>query len=192
MSSLRLAATTGLSAVLTFIMLQAIGCRTKAVGINDCREIEEARCEAAVHCGDQIPVDDVEACKRFYRDQCLHGLAIDDDPSSSAVRACVAAITSAGNCAKNDGADTRIEDCADAPELMQGFDAERLETACDVIERPQYTAACFFLNDTDDEPPAPAGEGGAGGASFVGGAAGSEGAAGASAAGDATAAGSPG
>ncbi len=177
MSPLRLVATTCLSAIATFLVISAAGCGTKAVGINDCREIEEARCEAAIHCEDQIPVDDVEACKRFYRDQCLHGLATEEDPSSSAVRDCVAAITGAGRCAEESGADTLITECDGSDELKQWFDAKRVETVCDVIERPQYIAACYFLNDTEDEPPA-GGEGGATGNPFVGGSAGADGAAG--------------
>jgi hypothetical protein len=177
MSPLRLVATACLSSVATFLVLHAAGCGTKAVGVNDCREIEEARCEAAAHCGDQIPVDDVDACKRFYRDQCLHGLATENDPSSSAVRDCVAAIAGAGHCAADTGADTLIGECDGGDELDQWYD-KRIETVCDVIEKPQYTAACYFLNDTDEEPPS-GGDGGAPGNPFAGGSSGANGAAGA-------------
>ena len=174
MSPLRFVATAGLSAVVTFLVIQAAGCGTKAVGIGECREIEDARCEAAAHCGEQIPVDDVEACKRFYRDQCLHGLAVKEEPSSSAVRDCVAAITSAGNCARDQGADTPIAKCDELAEAVY----QELETVCDVIERPQNIDACFFLNDSGDEPSATGGQGGATSNPFGGNSAGTEGAAG--------------
>ncbi len=182
MSPLRFVATMSISAVATFLVFQGTGCGTKAVGIADCREIEEARCEAAAHCGEQIPVDDVEACKRFYRDQCLHGLVTEKDPSSSAVRACVTAIAQAGECAAESGPDTPIRRCAEPPDVVVG----KIETACDVIERPQFTAACFFLNGSDEEPPH--GEGGAPNNPFGGATAGTE-AAGGSAGGEGSQAG---
>ncbi|HEU4536177.1 MAG TPA: hypothetical protein VFS00_18765, partial [Polyangiaceae bacterium] len=40
-----------------------------------CRDIEEARCEQAASSCPALGVSDAEACTRFYRDQCLRGLA---------------------------------------------------------------------------------------------------------------------
>ena len=40
-----------LSAVCAFTLVSATGCGTDAQGVDDCREIEQARCEAAKSCG---------------------------------------------------------------------------------------------------------------------------------------------
>jgi hypothetical protein len=72
-------------------------CGTDAVGIDPCRQIEEARCQQAPACGItlQPPYSntggDVNACIRFYDDACLHGLEV-ASPGASAVNACVQAI----------------------------------------------------------------------------------------------------
>lgn len=182
---LRLATTNGLLVLVALGVGQHAGCQSDAVGIEDCRDIEEARCEAAAHCGDQLPVGDVEACKRFYRDQCLHGLAVENDPSSGAVKTCVAAIVSAGQCAQVAGANTELGDCPEPGFTL--FDETKIATACDVVEHPELTSACFFLNTTDEEPPTGDGEGGAAGAGSA-----SAGSAGADAAGGAGRAGSAG
>lgn len=84
----------------------ASGCGTDAVGIETCRTIETARCKQAPRCPDvnlNVPVHrdspstDVEACTRFYRDACLHGLST-PDPGGPPTQACVTAITN-GTCA---------------------------------------------------------------------------------------------
>jgi len=51
-----------------------------------------------VHRGD-TPSLDVGACKRFYADACLHGLASGNDPGAVAVQACVDAINNTSDCA---------------------------------------------------------------------------------------------
>jgi len=76
----------------------SLGCGTSAVGVDACRQIEEARCRRAPACG--IPIDppyhtagsDVDACIRFYDTACLHGLAIADAPGGVAISSCVLAI----------------------------------------------------------------------------------------------------
>jgi hypothetical protein len=79
-------------------------CGTDAVGIETCRQIEEARCRKAPGCPDidlTIPKhrdDDVDACIRYYRDACLHGLATTDDPGADKTKACIDAINR-GDCA---------------------------------------------------------------------------------------------
>jgi hypothetical protein len=80
----------------------AAGCSTDAVGVDVCKQIEEARCREAPACG--IPLeppyhtagDDVGACIRYYDVACLHGLALASDPGTTAVNACVAAIQNDG------------------------------------------------------------------------------------------------
>jgi hypothetical protein len=89
------------SVTLAALSLAAIACGTDAVGIQACRQIQEARCRQAPACN--IPLEppyrtsgsDVDACIRFYNDACLHGLASASDPGPIAVNACVAAINRA-------------------------------------------------------------------------------------------------
>jgi hypothetical protein len=84
----------------------AAACGTDAIGIGACREVESARCVRAPSCGIDLsrPVHpdgtagDVDACIRYYHEQCLHGLAAPDEPGAVAVKACVDAIN-AGDCA---------------------------------------------------------------------------------------------
>jgi hypothetical protein len=80
-------------------------CGTDAVGVETCRQIETARCQQAVNCpkidlGNPKHRDpDVDACIRFYREACLHGLSAPSDPgpNSPQTKACIAAINT-GNC----------------------------------------------------------------------------------------------
>jgi hypothetical protein len=164
-----------LSATITFAIVTASGCGTKAVGVEDCRAIEEARCRAAEPCG---LVDDVAACERFYRDHCLHGL-MSEPGAGESVDACVRAIEAAGRCANQDP-EAVLSECGDepVPAAQPG-----LGTACDVVRYPERAAECSFLTNAppesgvggqpatggssgDEEPPV----GGAGGQSPVAGA----------------------
>jgi len=72
-------------------LLLGPGCGPEPEGVDDCREIESARCRAAAQCG---VIDDVDGCVRFYHDQCLHGLPV-DSPGRPAREACVEAIEAA-------------------------------------------------------------------------------------------------
>ena len=150
-----------LSAVCAFTLVSAAGCGTDAKGVDDCREIEQARCI----------VSDVEGCQRYYRDQCLHGLPV-PPPGSVRLKACVDVIREAGNCAKSSGVDTKLSECD--PSLSES--AAELETACDLVKEPEKSLQCLFLT-----PGAVAGVGGAshsggeGGASGEGGQGGAEG-----------------
>ena len=101
----------------------ASGCGTDAVGVDACRQIEEARCKQAPACGILIEPphftsgSTVDACIRYYDDACLHGLAV-GDPGPTDVNACVAAIN--GDSMKKDG--------------------------CSIVSEPQTdTAACGWL-----------------------------------------------
>ncbi|HEY8040638.1 MAG TPA: hypothetical protein VIF15_12620 [Polyangiaceae bacterium] len=79
----------------------AAACGTDAAGIDQCKAIEEARCQQAPNCP-QITLEppyhtsgnDVDACIRFYDVACLHGLASGNVPSTTQLNACVKAIQS--------------------------------------------------------------------------------------------------
>jgi len=129
------------------MLVTAPACGTDAVGVEDCRDIELARCEAGQACG---IVDDVAACKRFYRDHCLHGLALADEPSARAVQACVKSIETAGGCAKSAGPDTLVPDCANLTQAATG-----LEKACDVVSAPEEIFECEFLAPKARPAPTP-------------------------------------
>ena len=153
MSVLSLTCCSLLSAVCAFTLVSASGCGTDAKGVDDCREIEQARCTAAKNCG---LISDVPACQRFYRDQCLHGLPV-NPPGSVRLKACVATIQAAGTCAQVQGVDTPLGECS-APVTLEAPD---LETACDLVKEPEKSVECVFLTTT--------GDGGLGGASNSGG-----------------------
>ncbi len=92
---------------MTALLAASVGaCGTDAVGVGACREIENARCAQASACGIDLtlpvhsdtPSSNVDACVRFYHEQCLHGLAAAKEPGAVAVKACVDTIK-AGDCA---------------------------------------------------------------------------------------------
>lgn len=116
----------------------AAGCGVEPVGLDSCRKIESQRCEAAPACA-ELKVTDVGACKRFYRDACLHGLSVDADPGGPVVDKCVAAIRAAGSCA----ASAPDQPCA-AVQSVAG------QSACKVIAAPELMTDCAWL-----VPPAP-------------------------------------
>ena len=131
-----------LSAVSAFLLVSASGCSTDAQGIDDCRAIEQARCEAAKECGF---VSDVPACQLFYRDQCLHGLPV-SSPGSVVVQECVATIRAAGVCVQQaDGADQLLRNCQ--PKVTEGA---RVLTACNLVKEPEKSAECSFLTPDAD------------------------------------------
>jgi hypothetical protein len=149
------------SGTCSFALASAVSCSTDAVGVDDCRKIEEARCEAASHCEGDLQVDDVDACKRYYRDQCLHGLAVESSPGAPAVSRCVSAIQAAGNCAASDP-DISAAECAEVAGALDAPGDDRIETACDVVRYPELIPECDFLSE--EEAAQPAGNGGAAGA----------------------------
>ncbi len=131
MSALRTLA--ALSLISAFATATAAGCSTDAVGVEDCRDIESARCEAASACGD---VQDEEACKRFYRDHCLHGLALEDEPSGTAVQTCVRSLKAVAACTP----ETALADCPGVT-----LSPSALLLACDVVRAPEDIEECRFL-----------------------------------------------
>jgi hypothetical protein len=128
-----------MSALAGFGLAASPGCGTDAKGVDECRDIESARCNAAVSCR---LVPDVESCVRFYRDHCLHGMAV-APPPPDAVAACARTITYAGSCAQSSGADTEIEDCPD-PDLLKAESGMLL--ACDIVKTPELADDCAFLS----------------------------------------------
>jgi hypothetical protein len=147
MSLFRSLSATLLSALATFSLVTSSGCGTNAVGVDDCREIERARCDAALPCG---LIDDSGACKRYSRDHCLHGLLA--KPPAGAVAECVRVIKAAGACASSDP-EAALGDCD--PEVTEP--ASGLATACDVVAKPERASECAFLLT---EPPEDTGSGG--------------------------------
>ncbi len=152
MSYLRSLSAALLSAFGSFSLVTASGCGTAAVGIDDCRDIEKARCRASKACG---TVDDVPACERYVRDHCLHGLA-GKPPGATAVAACTSVIEAAGRCAEDDP-EIALADC----EPGVTASGRGLRTACDVVARPERTRECAFLAELPDDDDD--GSGGAGG-----------------------------
>lgn len=138
---------------LTAFGLTAAGCTTEAVGIEACRDIETARCEAAQYCG---RIEDVEGCQRFYRDHCLHGLAEGvEAPPDDVVADCVATIEKAGECAKTDRF-ASLDDCI--PQVSR--DPRGATRACHIVLFPEWATECSFLGKPGELPPF--GEGGQG------------------------------
>ncbi len=148
--------------------LPTLGCDAGAVGVDTCLQIESARCEAAARCGDRFDVDSVAACKRFYKDQCLHGMAIHDEPGVPTVKACVQTIEGLRDCARKDGPKAARAKCAAVVSQDEDHDL-----VCDFVEQPELLDACAFLM-----PPADSGSAGAAGSAGSAGDAGSAGAAG--------------
>jgi hypothetical protein len=142
-----------ISAVASFLLASSWGCGTNAKGVEDCRDIEVARCEAAAACG---ILSDVAECQRYYRDHCLHGLAV-ESPPRNLVDECVAMVKRAGTCAQALGPEGLLEDC---PEVVTR-DAILATTVCDIVHFPERGDECSFLLPVPlEEPPS---EGGAGG-----------------------------
>ena len=149
------------------------GCGSDPVAVEGCRKIEEARCEASVSCA-PFTVKDVTACKRFYRDQCLHGMAVGADPGEPVIDTCVATIKAAGACAAS----------AD-PACVVPVTVPVSGSACDIIQHPERAVDCSFLAPSAPVSTAPtlpgtAGAGGTGGNGPASGGAGAGGSSGGS------------
>ena len=148
------------------VLTAAGGCGKGAVGVDTCRDIEYARCEAAPSCPKLFDMSDVEQCQRFYRDQCLHGLAASYEPGAPKVRACVEAIRQAGRCA------AQGKSLAECGSLQA--DSTNAKNTCDVIGSPEKLDACAFLEPEPEEEPDSDQEEGSAGSSGASGAAGSD------------------
>jgi hypothetical protein len=140
----------------------APGCGTDAAGIDACRQIETARCEAAAACG--YTEAQVKTCIEFYRDQCLHGLEnTSREPSTAEIDACVAAVQQVRACAERQAA--AMADCPEAP-LIPG--ANSAIAPCGILtDQVHLLAACAFVTK-----PVDTGAGGSAGSAGGGGAGG--------------------
>ncbi len=154
MSYFRSLSATVLSAAAMFSLVTA-SCGTSALGVDDCRDIEQARCRAQASCVDAngTPlIEDVPACERYYRDHCLHGLAV-KPPASASVAACVQVIEAAGHCAKG-SPDIALDDCGDpVTDVHPG-----LTHACDVVAHPELATECDFLSPSESTGGQPSGD----------------------------------
>lgn len=129
-------------AVLAGALLCGPGCDPEPVGVNACRDIEQTRCRAAANCG---IIDDVAACERYYRDQCLHGLPNSEIPED--VDDCVQAIEVAGTCAAEEGSDAPVSACdSDDASDLRTVGGRQVDSVCELVEKPESLRACAFLN----------------------------------------------
>lgn len=136
-------------------LAEVSGCGVDAVGVERCRRIELARCDAAAACG---TVEDAEACRRFYHDQCLHGLP-GADPGVNVANACAAMLERATACATENGPSAALTDCSD-PVTAEATVATNV---CELVTSPELSGECRFLDPSAPVPGEP-GTGGAGGA----------------------------
>ncbi|WP_437693402.1 hypothetical protein [Sorangium sp. So ce176] len=162
------------------VILAAQSCGNDAVGVDACRRIETARCEAAAVCPEWVGTasadERVKTCVEFYWDQCLHGIkgvttstgtgAALAEPAEAQVQACVDAVGATRACASDKVAS--MAECS--AELADGEDGSL--SPCGVItERAHALEACAFVG-TDAPTEAPggggAGDGSAGGSSADG------------------------
>jgi hypothetical protein len=120
-----------------------LSCGTDAIGADACREIEFARCEAAIHCG---LVEDVATCQGFFQDHCLHGVQLEATPRKVEVGRCVKVLEVAGECADRNGARSSLETCDQR--VLDDSDARNV---CEIVVAPELAEDCAFL-DPDPEP----------------------------------------
>ena len=127
-------------------------CDTGAVGIDACRAIETARCDAAPTCEGDDPSfgiateTQIRNCKTFYNDQCLVGLEnTEAEPSQDAVDDCVAAIVAIAACQV---AGVGVMSECEGVVMKETF--EQL-SPCEALERPERVADCFFIQKVDDD-----------------------------------------
>jgi hypothetical protein len=106
-----------------------VSCSTGAVGVQACRDIETARCQAAAACG--FSADQVSSCTLFYRDQCLDGIqnTTDNPPSTAEIQSCIAAVEASEACAQA-GVPSMVT-CGAAPLVDAGEDDAY--TPCSII-----------------------------------------------------------
>ena len=162
MSYFRSLSATLLSAAATFSIVTA-SCGTSAVGVDDCRDIEQARCRASASCfdADGVPlIQDAPACERYYRDHCLHGFAV-KPPAGADVSGCIQLIQKAGRCAQEDP-DSELSCTETSSAAKSGF-----SKACDVVTHPERADECAFLTDVP-ETDGGAGQGGQAGSDASG------------------------
>lgn len=125
--------------------LVALSCGTDAVAVDACRQIETARCKLAPACG--MPSFDVAGCTRFYRDECLVGIANASDGGGSTDPA--ACITALQGCAAGDA--STAPGCPGqalhpGAKCLNGLVEIPSPTACDIVLHcPEVLEACHFV-----------------------------------------------
>lgn len=160
-------------------------CDNGALGQDACRAIEAKRCEILSGCAgfDLDEASEVTACKLYYRDQCIFGLAADvvQEPDGPMLDRCLAALDAAAACKGGDGT---LASCDDPPALDASYDPDKgvdgpvdvtTATACEVINYPSYLTECAFLQavpEEDDSSSSNGGSDGSGGSDGGGGAGG--------------------
>jgi len=110
----------------------------------------------------------VDACKRYYRDHCLHGLGVSEAPGEPILNSCIQAIQTAGECAAEDPEMT-IADCRaftephrDQYQLRRENEHADLATVCEIVQYPERSYECgYFLNEVELPPEETGGAGGA-------------------------------
>ncbi len=131
-----------------FVALVLSACGNEAVGIEECRSIESARCEVAPNCEDTDQAfgisteDQVRNCQTFYHDHCLLGIENDTEtPSEGAGEDCATAIRAISTCKANGITD--LAECmnGDEPVAME----EAGKTPCEAIATPEVITACAFI-----------------------------------------------
>lgn len=136
--------TTGVVGCRLWACIGLVACATEAVGVDSCRKIEYARCDAASHCPTTFGAAiNPSACRLFYRDHCLHGLA-SADPGIGKVGDCVRDINLLGECAAGD--ETATPSSCDLE--FQSLTSD-VTTACGLISQPQSIPSCAFLDGSD-------------------------------------------
>src|ERR1041385_6281346 len=129
------------------VAVGAAACGTSAVGVEDCRSIEQARCQAARGCNFGIDSSsDEDVCQRFARDNCLHGVVV-QAPTTGAVTDCVSSINAVGVCATKNKSEL-----GSACTTMRAG-TKSTATVCDLIQNPEQISACNFLPKTLKPPP---------------------------------------
>ena len=131
-----------LAALSLFTLLAPASCGSDAVGVDACRAIETARCEAATACG--FTEEQVQSCTLFYRDECLHGVENADagTPTTPTIDACVAAVNATAACARANA--KTIEGCAGAT-LVNGGNVTL--APCVILQnKVELLAACAFAS----------------------------------------------
>jgi hypothetical protein len=118
-------------------------CATDAVGVDSCRQIEYARCDAASRCPGTFGTIKPATCRRFYRDHCLHGLAVGQDPGIAKVRDCVQAIEALGRCVSSHDQTVNFSECGVSD--LRNLSSETV-SACGLLAEPESLSACSFLN----------------------------------------------
>ena len=137
-------------------------CATEATGVDACRRIESARCEAASKCG--FSSSDVDRCLDFYRDQCLRGIEnADHVPQENETRECINAVQATATCAE--AKKPTMHDCT-AAVVADASEADL--TPCQILlDQVHQLRSCAFVaapaNPSSSTTQA-TGSGGAGGA----------------------------